>query len=72
LDITGGQGYPSPAEDGLLNRADTNNVWVTLNPQTGMVSTGEVAAIRDPSQPLAAQLADARRYAREAQRMGGQ
>jgi len=60
------QPYTTPAEDGRFNVRDTNNVWVAVNPQTGMVTTTEVASAPG------ATLAEARRFAREAQRMGGQ
>jgi len=66
LDLPPVAQYTTPAEDGLFNLGDTNNLWVTVNPQTGMVTTTEVASAPN------ATLAQARRFAREAQRMGGQ
>lgn len=40
-------GGASPAEDGLHNWQDTSNFWVTVNPQTGLVRTMEVATGSD-------------------------
>jgi len=54
---------PSPAEDGLYNWQDLKNLWVTLNPQTGLVTTTEVAKGSDPF--------ESRGIAREGQSMGG-
>ena len=51
------------AEDGLANWQDVKSFWVTLNPQTGLVTTTEVAK--------GANLAESRRNAREGQSMGG-
>ena len=51
------------AEDGLANWQDTKNLWVTLNPQTGLVTTTEVAKGSNPF--------ESRGIAREGQSMGG-
>jgi len=45
------------------NWADFDNVWITLHPRTGLVTTSEVAS--------AANIDESRRFAREAQGMGG-
>jgi len=50
------------------NWTDLENIWVSLNPQTGLVTTAEVAAIPTGS---ATPLHDARIYAQAAQTMGG-
>jgi hypothetical protein len=50
----------SPAEDGRANIADANNLWVTVAPQSGLVTTSPVD---DDT--------DARKTAREQERMGG-
>jgi prepilin-type N-terminal cleavage/methylation domain-containing protein len=42
------------------NGTDLSNIWVTINPQTGLVSTDEMAAGSDPL-----------KYARQSQSMGG-
>jgi type II secretory pathway pseudopilin PulG len=42
------------------NGADMSNFWVTINPQTGLISTNEMASGADP-----------KKYARESQSMGG-
>ena len=51
------------AEDGLANWQDVKNLWVTLNPQTGLVTTTEVAK--------GANHVESRSNAREGQSMGG-
>jgi prepilin-type N-terminal cleavage/methylation domain-containing protein len=55
----------NPAEQNLT---DLENIWVSLNPQTGLVTTAEVAAIPTGS---TTPLHDARAYAQAAQTMGG-
>jgi prepilin-type N-terminal cleavage/methylation domain-containing protein len=50
----------SPAEDGRANIADANNLWVTVAPQTGLVTTSPLDDGADP-----------RTTAREQERMGG-
>lgn len=45
------------------NWADFDNVWITLHPRTGLVTTSEVAS--------PANINASRRFAREAQGMGG-
>ena len=65
-----------PPQDGRYNWQDLTNLWVTINPQTGLVTTAEVAMARDPATdqevtnpvkgvPLS------RTFARQAQSMGG-
>lgn len=70
---------PAPlADDGLYNRQDATNLWVALNPKTGLVTVAELSV--DPPDPatggiyylpsgstLAKQLENSRRFAREAQ-----
>ncbi len=53
-----------PAE--LVNWEDLDNVWVVINPQTGLVTTGEMAVV-----PTGGTVNDARALARDAQSMGG-
>ena len=36
---------PTQNEDGMRNYQDTSNLWVTLNPQTGLITTIENAAV---------------------------
>jgi len=36
---------PTQNEDGMRNYQDTGNLWVTLNPQTGLITTIENAAV---------------------------
>ena len=67
----------SVADDTLLNRQDALNLWLTLNPQTGLVTVAELAAdALDPvtgiyylpsGSTLSEQLYNSRRLAREAQ-----
>jgi hypothetical protein len=64
-------------EDGLRNWQDTGNLWVSLVPQTGLVTAIENASLQgpppnydDPVQRLAA-LRNARHLAQTAQSMGG-
>jgi hypothetical protein len=65
------------AEDGLANWQDLTNVWVTINPRTGLLITSQVAAavldpeISDPEERLMGALWDAREFALEAQGIGG-
>jgi prepilin-type N-terminal cleavage/methylation domain-containing protein len=59
------------AEDGLANWQDVKNLWITLNPQTGMATAAEVAAV-DPAVPEPEQgVPLAREIARQGQSMGG-
>jgi prepilin-type N-terminal cleavage/methylation domain-containing protein len=70
------------AEDGLYNYEDANNLWVALNPQTGLATVAELSADQvlpngasvptgfDPTVPRpnqAEELYNSRRFAREAQ-----
>lgn len=50
-----------PAEDGMANDKDLNNLFVSISPQTGLITTSEIALG-----------VDARKHAREHSRMGGQ
>jgi prepilin-type N-terminal cleavage/methylation domain-containing protein len=54
------------AEDGRANWEDTNNFWVMLNPQTGLIATAEVAKVAQ-----GADWRESRAIAREGQSMGG-
>ena len=58
-----------PATVGSENYRDLTNLWVTLNPQTGLVTTTEVAAA--DSTNSVDDLHEAREFARQAQSMGG-
>jgi hypothetical protein len=51
------------AEDSLTNWQDLKNLWVTLNPQTGLITTMEVAKGNN--------YLESRKIAREGQSMGG-
>jgi type II secretory pathway pseudopilin PulG len=62
---------PSPAEDGLYNWQDVKNFWVTLNPQTGLVTTTEVARVDPTITDPVAGVPLARQIAREGQSTGG-
>lgn len=57
--------WSPPAEDGKTNLEDLENLWVTINPQTGFVSSAEMA----PTTP--GNVAAARAIAREMHSMGG-
>lgn len=73
--------HPSKAEDGVFNRQDAGNLWLTLNPQTGLATVAELHADLPPGSgptahptmyvpsgaTLTEQLIVARRFAREAQ-----
>lgn len=59
------------AEDGKANWQDPKNLWVTLMPQTGLVTTTEVAAVDPAITDPTVGLPLAREYAREAESMGG-
>lgn len=61
---SGAGSFTSPAEDGLTNLQDLNNSWVVIQPQTGLITTSEVAE-------NANDVVAARKFAREAQAMGG-
>ena len=60
----------SPAEDGLWNWQDANNVWVTIKPSTGLVTTSEVK-VPQTTDPFGGTWKDSRGYAGQAQTMGG-
>ncbi len=55
-------------ESELTNYQDLNNLWVTINPRTGLVQTEPVAAIPDDS---TTPISDSRDLARKALGMGG-
>jgi len=57
---------------GKRNFEDFNNLWVTLNPQTGMITTAPVAAPVGDADGLPDDAYDARVLARQAYSMGGQ
>ena len=59
-------GATSPAEDGLTNLQELTNLWVTINPQTGLVASAEMGAITS-----ATDFAGARVHTREMHTMGG-
>ena len=62
---------PAPAEGLLPNYQDTRNFWISLNPQTGLVTTVEVAAWPNNSSGIPANPQESRSLAREAQSIGG-
>ena len=53
------------------NWLDLENIWVAINPQTGNITTAEVAAPTGGSLTAAQALAASRQYAQAAQAMGG-
>jgi hypothetical protein len=59
------------AEDGLANWRDVKNFWVTLNPQTGLVTTTEVARVDPTITDYVVGVPLARQIAREGQSTGG-
>ena len=62
----GNAAVPSQTADNRplwANWQDLENVWVMINPQTGLITTGEVAS--------AATISDSRTLARDAQSLGG-
>lgn len=67
----------APTEEELPNWIDPTNLWVTLNPQTGLVTTTENFPVEpasvDWTQPdtWSPHIKAARQFAREAQSMGG-
>jgi hypothetical protein len=61
---------PNNAEDGLLNWQDTNNLWVTIKPSTGLVTTSEIK-VPQSTDPFGGTWKDSRVYAAQAQTMGG-
>lgn len=61
--------YVPQSQDGIDNLGDMNNLWVAISPQTGLITTSEVA--NASGAPAAQQLAKARQIAREKHRMGG-
>jgi hypothetical protein len=48
------------------NYQDLGNCWVTINPQTGLTATAELAVV-----PSGGTVTDSRKFAREVQSMGG-
>jgi prepilin-type N-terminal cleavage/methylation domain-containing protein len=64
--------------DGVLTWEDLGNIWITINPVTGMVQTAENAAVTWAGTPptdawpmVRDGVTQARAFAREAQAMGG-
>ena len=45
-------GMGPPADDGLANWQDATNLWLALNPQTGLVTVAELNANLPPGHPL--------------------
>jgi hypothetical protein len=80
-----GQALPgTPNADEKPNWADMGNLWVTLNPQTGLVSVGENSQVNATENPMSipgfdwsdprtwdAAIRLTRQYARQAQSVGG-
>ena len=64
----------SPATDAMYwrNCQDLKNLWVTVNQQTGLVTTAEMAVVSSTLTTTQQQLNDSRSFARTAQSMGGQ
>jgi len=61
-----------PAEDGLTNVEDLTNFWIAIRPQTGLVTTTEVADSEAmPWSPEAAKIAASRGFAAEGHAVGG-
>jgi hypothetical protein len=56
-------------ETTFTNWQDLNSIWVTINPQTGQITTEPVALSTAAS--AAACIVDARQLAKQAQGMGG-
>jgi type II secretory pathway pseudopilin PulG len=54
----------------MANCQDLTNLWVVINPQTGLVTTGEVAAAATATD-LPSTITQSRALARDAQSMGG-
>jgi type II secretory pathway pseudopilin PulG len=48
----------SVTEDSRANLADAESLWVTINPQTGKVTTAENTSLDDPTAPVAANYAN--------------
>jgi Tfp pilus assembly protein FimT len=68
---TGAAGEVVPA-DGLANWQDPNNLWVSVAPQTGRISTVDSAVVANPtSMTNAAAIVLARRFALQGQSKGG-
>lgn len=70
-----GTGDTFPAEDGLPNCFDMKNYWITLSPQTGLVTASEMHStssvdLTDP-QAVATAINAVREYASHARGMGG-
>ena len=58
-------------EPTFTNYQDANNLWVVINSQTGLVTTGPVAAPSASDSTMAAAINTARALARDSQGMGG-
>lgn len=63
------------AEDGLPNCFDFSNLWITVSPQTGLLTVNEMHSASSVNmtnaQAVAGAINTVRTYAREAQGMGG-
>jgi len=57
------------AENGIANWQDLDSLWITLNPQTGMVTSNRIAVATGHIKPL--DLFESREFARSAGNMGG-
>ena len=55
----------------MANYQDTRNFWITLNPQTGLVTTVEVAAAPNNTTGIPADFRESRSQAREGISTGG-
>lgn len=60
-----------PQDSQLSNWRDLTNLWVTINPRTGLVVTAENTPVDDPAVEWKTGILLAQRLAREAQSMGG-
>jgi type II secretory pathway pseudopilin PulG len=59
------------AERGIANWRDLDNLWITLNPQTGLVTSNKIAVAENNSTGIPQNLLESREYARSAGNMGG-
>ena len=60
--------YAAPNETQMTNYQDLNNIWVVINPQTGLINSEPVGS---STASIPQSVADARDLAREGQGMGG-
>ena len=70
LDGPGGvpDNIPDGGDDELTNLQDITNFWVSISPQSGLVTTSEMGAQTDPA---ISDLQEARQYAQQSQSKGG-